>query len=513
MWFRSHRAHNKLMHIMHGNGTHEAAALSGAEEDALVAAGHMAGTDELEGKLALLLRAVTSVETDELRCCVAGSYALHKLMLCEAVRAMHRGGGSRRAVPVRRGPRPWCSVRRTKSLQACGNGPAPDWEPDDIDLFTEGAQRTTRVQARIDQLFGGTGVEWRASAGVSQWRPTVPETGGRAGLFAVKSPVPQNTLALGVHRPSLLAGVREFRWSNAALGLPSGFLDEERYDAARTRLRDQVAASLPPAINKRKSYTVKYSATAVIGHIRINVITILPWGLWLGDEGPSTLLSAAEIIGSFDMRQCAVALHVDAQLRLQFELQEDTWRCVRERRLVFSAHVGCCTRVLSVYGRIDKYLARGFALGGPLDWLDKVLCEHFLNGWSFLGPADGLRLRGTCRTLCTHNLPNGGTWLGWLQAVLQARGCRVPMHLPSSWTPPGLTVERRRFLMRQYIFRTAMMEHKLALLMATLSSESLGCVAGTHALATLMRKERAEEDARFARQACAARRGVGVKER
>ena len=58
-----------------------------------------------------------------------------------------------------------------------------------------------------------------------------------------------------------------------------------------------------------------------------------------------------------------------------------------------------------------------------------------------------------------------------------------------------------------------MMEHKLALLMAALSSESLGCVAGTHALATLMRKERAEEDARFARQACAARRGVGVKER
>ena len=62
------------------------------------------------------------------------------------------------------------------------------------------------------------------------------------------------------------------------------------------------------------------------------------------------------------MRQCAIAMTVDSELRPSFIYEHDTLQCVRERRIAFGQHIGFRNPWRKMFQRIEKYLRRGFEL-------------------------------------------------------------------------------------------------------------------------------------------------------
>jgi hypothetical protein len=56
------------------------------------------------------------------------------------------------------------------------------------------------------------------------------------------------------------------------------------------------------------------------------------------------LLTAEDIVSSFDMKQCAVAMSVGPGLRCQFHCNPDTLQCARSATLGFTRHFGFLVR-------------------------------------------------------------------------------------------------------------------------------------------------------------------------
>ena len=129
------------------------------------------------------------------------------------------------------------------------------------------------------------------------------------------------------------------------------------------------AALLPENHAVRKSYKLRRSTHAVIvpagetsypgKPVKINVVCIKPL-----DRMRVVPLTATDIIKSFDMRQCAIAMTADSKLRPEFFHEHDALKCARERRIVLSQHAGYRMRPRKLFERIDKYLKRGFELHG-----------------------------------------------------------------------------------------------------------------------------------------------------
>ena len=266
----------------------------------------------------------------------------------------------------------WLLMMREASR---GTGAPPTaWAPEDLDVFVQTEQARAAVEAvvaaQLQRDLGGC-VSLPQPKGSE--RPAQRRRDAR-NVDATK----HNVMRESVHQ-IWAAGM--YGWIDAATFSAVG--DATRFQRgvglASRQIQRELQAHFPEQCQEPKAYCVVHSETIAVckfGHgdrtelprrlASVNVVQIAQ----RADAPPRPhdappFLTAGELIDSFDMRQCAVAVEVDARLRKAFTYSHETLECARRARIVFSQHAGFECSVHTVFARMGRYLERGFTIGDP----------------------------------------------------------------------------------------------------------------------------------------------------
>ena len=188
---------------------------------------------------------------------------------------------------------------------------------------------------------------------------------------------------------------RTHYWKGASYGWIDvarfgNFEGTQRFQRGSRVASHQIARAIhdhfPEQFREPKAYRVHESKTHAVcretsrGHYRqlakVNIVRIArQWdtgrpALNYYDMGrhrvrSAVFLTAEEIASSFDMRQCAISVTVDARLKAKLTCSAETLDAARRGRIVFSPHCGSRSNRHIIAERLERYLARGFTIGEP----------------------------------------------------------------------------------------------------------------------------------------------------